>query len=264
MRTYNLTVFVAACVGVVIFLYNPTLPIVLIIAAVLLFAALLWVIAMRPVHEPDRAVVYRLAQFHHIAGPGFIFLVPTLDRIEGVLDMTPQEIVSEVPQIATADGGGVRVNIEITWRYHPDVLQGRVNPRLREMIMMTEERRKKLVEETMMLTARQLVSSYTTEQLGSPATREVVMTEMTDFGNERLSVYGILIDRVFWRGSPFPGKLAEAMLEGRVRLQHTETLIKMLEAFRQRLPEMPAEEIMALDAWLNTFGGGGRPPTPRG
>lgn len=262
MRTYNLTVFVAACVGVVLFLYFPD-RLLLIIAALFLFSTFLWIIAMRPVHEPDRAVVFRLAQFHHIAGPGFIFLVPTLDHIEGVLDMTPQELSSEVPQIATADGGGVRVNIEVTWRIHTDV-QGRVSPRLREMIMMSDERRKKLVDETMMLTARQLVSSYTSEQLGVPATREVIMTEMADLGNERLNSYGIMVDRVFWRGSPFPGRLAEAMLDGRVRLERTQTLIKMIEAFKQRLPEMQPEEIMALDAWLDTFGRGGKPPTAAG
>jgi hypothetical protein len=255
VHTYNVTVFVAACVGVVLFLYSPE-RVWLIVAAEILFSIFLWLLAMRPVHEPDRAVVYRLAQFHHVAGPGRIFLVPTLDHIEGVLDMTPQETGTiEVPQIRTADGESVRTNLEITWRIHPDV-QGRVSPKVREMIMMADERRKTLVAETMILTARQIVFSYAAVQLGTTPAREAATAEIMRAGNERLSVSGILVDRVFWRGSVYPMKLTEAKLEGAIRLERTQTLIAMIEAFKKRLPEMQPEEIMALDAWLDTFGQG--------
>jgi hypothetical protein len=132
------------------------------------------------------------------------------------------------------------------------------------MIMMADERRKTLVAETMILTARQIVFSYTAPQLGTTAAREAAMAEMTRAGNERLNVSGILVDRVFWRGSVYPTKLSEAKLEGAIRLERTQTLIAMIEAFKKRLPEMQPEEIMALDAWLDTFGrgGSGKPPAP--
>jgi regulator of protease activity HflC (stomatin/prohibitin superfamily) len=261
VHTYNVTVFVAACVGVVLFLYNPD-RIWLIILAEIVFASFLWLLAMRPVHEPDRAVVYRLAQFHHIAGPGRIFLVPTLDHIEGVLDMTPQETGTiEVPQIRTADGESVRTNLEISWRIHPEV-QGRVSPKVREMLMMADERRKTLVSETMILTARQVIFGYAAVQLGTTPAREAATADIMRAANERLNAHGILVDRVFWRGSMYPLKLTEAKLEGAIRLERTQTLIAMIEAFKKRLPEMQPEEIMALDAWLDTFGrgGSGKPP----
>jgi hypothetical protein len=261
VRTYNVTIFVAACVGVVLFLYYPD-RIWLIVVAEILFSSFLWIIAMRPVHEPQRAVVYRLAQFHHVAGPGYIFLVPTLDKIEGALDLSPEEAGPiEVPQIRTADGEPIRTNLEVTWRISSEV-QGRLSPKMREMIMMAEDRRKKLVEETVILTARQVIFGYTAPQLGTTAAREAAMVEMTRAVNERLNAYGLQVDRIFWRGSAYPTKLSEAKLEGAIRLERTQTLIAMIEAFKKRLPEMQPEEIMALDAWLETFGRGGtgKPP----
>jgi regulator of protease activity HflC (stomatin/prohibitin superfamily) len=260
LNSYRIITFVAAVVGVVLFLYYPERWL-LIIAAEIVFSTLLWFIAMKPVPEPDRAVVFRLATFHHIAGPGYIFLVPTLDRIEGVLDMTPQEIEIEVPQVRTADSEYVRTNLEVTWRISPDV-QGRLSGKMREMIHMSPERRAKIVQEEAIHIARQVVNSYTLEQFGVAANRESAMATMTDGVNEKIAGYGLLVDRVFWRGSPFPAKLNEARLEGAIRLERAQSLIKMIEAFKKRLPEMQPEEIMALDAWLDTFSRGGGPTRP--
>lgn len=255
MRTYRVLVIVSIIAGIILFLYFPERAL-LIALGVLLFSLFLWLLTMKPVPEPDRAVVYRLQMLHHIAGPGYIFVTPFLDHIEGSLDMRPRQLNIEVPQIRTGDGSPVRTNLEVTWRIHPD-LRGRLGPRARAIVLVDDQHREKVVEEETIKIARQVVSGYTGKDLGTAAAREAAMATMREGVNEKLLSYGLLVDRVFWRGSGYPAKLAMAKLEGAVRLEHTQTLIAMIEAFKQRLPEMQPEEIMALDAWLDTFSHGG-------
>lgn len=257
LRTYRAIVYAAVVAGIVLFLYHPNRAL-LIIVSVALFSLLLWLVAMRAVPEPDRAVVYRLQMLHRIDGPGFIFVTPLLEHIEGLLDMRLRQLNIEVPQIRTGDGQPVRTNIEVTWRIHAD-LRGRLGPRTRAIVLVPDEQREKVVEEEAIHIARQVVSGYTMRDLGTAAAREAAMATMREGINEKLVSYGLQVDRVFWRGSAYPAKLLEAKLEGAVRLEHAQTLISMIEAFKQRLPEMQPEEIMALDAWLDTFshGGGG-------
>jgi regulator of protease activity HflC (stomatin/prohibitin superfamily) len=262
VNAFRVMVFVAACVGLVLYLYYPDRLWLILVCDIAALSLVFW-ITLKPVPEPDRAVVYRLAAFHHIAGPGYIFLFPVLDRIEGVLDMTPNETKVEVTQVRTFDNLYVRTNLEVTWRIHPDV-RGHVPDKVRSMIHMTQQAREKLVEETVIHIARQVVNSYTREQLGPAANREAASATMVEGANEVLQQSGLLVDRIFWRGSPFPSKLLEAELEGSVRLQHAETLIKMVEAIKNRLPELQPEEFLALQAWLEMFqrgSVGGEPPT---
>jgi regulator of protease activity HflC (stomatin/prohibitin superfamily) len=257
-------IFAVSCVGVVLFLYYPGRA--LLIAAVLfLFSLFLWFLTMRPVPEPDRALVYRLALLDHVAGPGYIFLVPGFDHIEGTLDMGPHEKAIEVPQIRAADAQYVRTNLEATWRIHPGV-QGRVSDKVRATILMDDAHREKLVEETVIQVARTVVNNYTAEDLRPAAVRENATLTMTEAANEILESYGLQVERIFWRGSPYPGKLSEAKLEGAVRLEEVETLISSVEAVRKRLPDLPPEELLALAAWLDMYRRGGvtgpTPPSP--
>jgi regulator of protease activity HflC (stomatin/prohibitin superfamily) len=261
---FRVLIFVAVCTGLVLYLYYPNRVLLIVIGEIVVMT-LLFFLTMRPVPDPDRAIVYRLATFHHVAGPGYIFLIPTFDRIEGHLDMGPRDLVIEVPQVRTHDKEYVRTNLEVTWHIHPDV-RGRVSSKVRSMILRTDEQRAKLVDETVIHMARQVVGSYTLQQLGTPAARETASATMVDGANEILETQGLLVDRIFWRGSTFPGKLSEAKLEGAVRLEHAETLIKMVESIRERLPDMQPEEFLALQAWLDMFQRGGfgpgQPPNP--
>ncbi|HEX9056646.1 MAG TPA: SPFH domain-containing protein [Ktedonobacterales bacterium] len=268
MSAFRVVVFVAVCVGLVLYLYYPDrLPLIAVceIAAILL---LFW-LTMKPVPEPDRAVIYRLATFNRIAGPGYVFLLPGFDHIMGSLDTNPNHLPIEVPQVRTADNQYVRTNLEVTWRIHQDV-RGHVSSKVKAMILMSDEMRAKMVEETVILMARQVVGSYTLAQLGGPAAREAASATIVDAANEMLESQGLVVERIFWRGSQFPGKLSEAKLETSIRVEQAEALIKTVEAVKQRLPEMQPEEFLALQAWLDMFrrggtgGGTGTPPKPAG
>lgn len=255
MGTYRAIVIAAVIVGIILYLYFPERAL-LIAACVLLFALFLWLLSMKAIPEPDRAVVYRLQMLHRIAGPGFVFVAPFLDHIEGLLDMRPRQLNIEVPQIRTGDGQPIRTNLEVTWRIHPE-LRGRLSARVRAIVLVADEYREKVVEEEAIQIARQVISGYTQKDLGTAAAREAAMATMRDGASERLRSFGLLVDRVFWRGSAYPAKMAAAKLEGAVRMEHAQTLISMIKAFKENLPEMQPEEIMALDAWLDTFGHGG-------
>jgi hypothetical protein len=265
VKTYNLLVFVAAVVGAVAFLYAPN-RIVIIVLAELVWSLGLWFVAMRPVPEPRRALVYRLATLHHIDGPGYVFLIPTLDSIQGFLDTSVHPLKFDVPQIKTLDGQAVRTNLEVTWRISPEV-RGRVTGMVRRTVFMKEEHQASVVEEVVILIARQIVGNYTYADLGRPENREAAMATMAEGANEKLEPQGLQVERIFWRGSQFPAKLSEAQLQRAVEMEHVEGIIQAVEAVRKRLPDMQPEEFLALQAWLETFrrgGMGGPPPSPAG
>jgi hypothetical protein len=148
-------------------------------------------------------------------------------------------------------------------------VQGRVNAKVKSMILMQEDnehgkvhQRSALVEEVVINMARQVVSSYTQTLVAPAAAREAAAATMMDGANEILETYGLQVDRLFWRGSAFPSKLSEAQLESAIQLEHAESLIKTVEAIRTHLPDMQPEEFLALQAWLDMFrrGGSGHPP----
>jgi regulator of protease activity HflC (stomatin/prohibitin superfamily) len=251
--------------GVILYLYYPE-RLVLIVLGAIVVLTLLFFLTLRPVPEPDRAIVYRLAKFHHIDGPGYVFLVPTFDKIEGALDMGMQEALKfDVPQIRTADNKPIKTNLEVSWRIHPDV-NGRVNAKVKSMILMTPDQRAALVEEVVISMGRQVVSSYNEAQLSTAAAREAAAATMLDGANEILEGYGLQVDRVFWRGTTPPKPVSEAKVQTLVAQEQAESLIKTVEAIRTRLPDMQPEEFLALQAWLDMFrrGGGGSPPVPPG
>jgi SPFH domain / Band 7 family len=271
--------FVSVAVGLTLYLYYPDRWLLIVICE-LVASLIFFLLTMRPIHEPDRAIVFRLARFHHVAGPGYVFLMPTVDHIAGLLDMGPREFPVDVPGARTFDNEHMRTNLEVTWRIHPKV-QGHVNSRIKAMVLMglnqgespaeqeklQEKLRQKLIEEVVIRMARQIVSGYTKEHLAIPTNREAAAATMEDAVNEVVEHDGLHVDRIFWRGTPFPVKLLEAQLESAIRLEHAESLIKTVEAIKKRLPDMQPEEFLALQAWLDTFrrggtSGPGNPPAP--
>ena len=266
MGGYRLITIIVIGLAVLLYLEVPyfTQNYVLLVLGVVVVLTLLFFITMRAVAEPDRAVVYRLAKFSHLDGPGFVFLIPTFDKIAGALDMSTQgPIEINVPQIRTIDLEAVKTNLDVTWRIHPDV-QGRVTGKVKNMVLMTPARRESLIEEVVINMARQVVSMYTSKQLNSAAVREAAAATMMDGANEILESSGIYVERLFWRGTTPPAKVLEAKVEAMVAKEQAESLIKTVEAIRTHLPDMQPEEFLALQAWLDMFrrGNGGTPPAP--
>ncbi|HEV2239034.1 MAG TPA: hypothetical protein VGR57_20425 [Ktedonobacterales bacterium] len=71
-------------------------------------------------------------------------------------------------------------------------------------LLMREAQRTKLVAETVILMARQIISSYTSAQITPATAREAASATIAASANELLEPQGVLVDRICWRGSQYP------------------------------------------------------------
>ena len=64
----------------------------------------------------ERLVVFRFWPSRSITlrGPGRVFLVPVIDR-PVLVDLRPQEILSDAVPATTADGRGIAVDVQVNW-----------------------------------------------------------------------------------------------------------------------------------------------------
>lgn len=161
--------------------------------------ALVCVLTLRPVFDPNRAVVYRLATLHRVAGPGYIVVLPWLENVESELDMRERETRVKLADARTGDGALLAPVFEVTWRIHPNV-RGRLSPRVRSTVLMPDERRAKLVDEIVSRCARLILAEYGRADLTLAEARESAARSITLDANDSLAARGILVERVFWRG----------------------------------------------------------------
>jgi regulator of protease activity HflC (stomatin/prohibitin superfamily) len=89
-------------------------PVVWIITLVVLLAVLLPQM-VRILREYERAVVFRLGKFLKVKGPGFILLIPFIDRIERV-DLRVLTINVERQEVITRDNVTVHVDAIVFFR----------------------------------------------------------------------------------------------------------------------------------------------------
>lgn len=157
------------------------------------------VLTLRPVFDPNRAVVYRLATLHRVAGPGYIFVLPWLENVESELDMGERETRVKLADARTCDGALLAPVFEVTWRIAPTV-RGRLAPRVRTTVLMPEERRAKLVDEVVSRCGRLVLAEYSRADLALADARESAARGITLDANDALASRGILVERVFWRG----------------------------------------------------------------
>jgi regulator of protease activity HflC (stomatin/prohibitin superfamily) len=88
---------------------------VLWITTLVVLAAILLPQMVRILREYERAVVFRLGKFFRVKGPGFIILIPFIDRIERV-DLRVLTINVERQEIITRDNVTVHVDAIVFFR----------------------------------------------------------------------------------------------------------------------------------------------------
>ncbi|MGH2515921.1 MAG: SPFH domain-containing protein [Ktedonobacterales bacterium] len=155
-------------------------------------------IFLRPVLDPNRALVFRMATLHRVAGPGYIVVVPLLERLDSELDMGERESRVKLAAAHTADGTPLTPCFDITWRIAPEV-RGKPPRVVRTMLLMPEERRAKLVEEVVSRAARRTINAYGRIQLARAETRDSAALTMAFEANDELEHRGLVVERVFWR-----------------------------------------------------------------
>ncbi len=262
MTTYRICCFVALCICLVFIFYYPW-TVFFLLPLWVAFILALWKVAMVAVSEPKRAVIFRLEVFHHIARSGYIFLMPGLDRIEREISIAEEMLEMKVPQFVTADGQKPTCNLEIAWKIRNDV-EGRVGDKVREMTLMTDEHRKKLVEQTVIRMARELALSYVTDQLKDNRIREGFCTTVAQAANEMLNSHGLVIERIFWRGSFTPTPVVDAQVQGMVAEEELKSMVKMIKTIREDLGEnVSAEDLYTMHEFIKMMRKGGMNPFNR-
>ncbi|HEV2405573.1 MAG TPA: SPFH domain-containing protein [Ktedonobacterales bacterium] len=159
----------------------------------------IWLVATRrPVNEPYRAVIYRLARMHRISGPGYVFVLPFIDRIESELAMGERECAVKPQGGTTADGTRLAPRLEVTWRLHL-TLRGRPSHAVSATLALPDERIVRLVDESVTSAARAVLGRYTRSDLTHEGARESAMWMVQYTANDALAPRGLQIERVFWR-----------------------------------------------------------------
>ena len=181
--------------AVALALWRPLVTPEVIVASAL---AVICMATLRPVRDPYRAVIFRMARLHRLAGPGLVFVMPFVERIEGALDTGERETGVTVMNVRTGDGQSLNLRLEVTWRLDP-CATGRLSQRMRTTMLLPEERRAKLVDELATSAARHVVADYTLADLTSPSARASVCSAIAYTANDTLIPSGMLVDRVFWR-----------------------------------------------------------------
>lgn len=264
MATYRIITFIALCVCLVFIFYYPW-TVFFLLPLWVAFALLLWKVAMVPIPDPERAIIFRMEVFHHISKSGYIFLLPTFDRVAGTISLKEELHDVKVTQFYPADSGEkMTCNIELAWRIRQDV-EGRVTGKVREMVLMEDEQRKKLVEQIVISIVRQLGLSYTAAELKDNRVRESFCTTARQAANEILESYGLTIERLFWRGTGPIADVQEAQVRGMVESEEVKAMVKAIETIRERLgPGTSAEDLYAMYEFIKMMKSGGYNPFNRG
>lgn len=157
-----------------------------------------FVVTRRPVSDPNRAVIYRLATLHRVSGPGYVFVLPFIDRIESELDMGERECAVMPRGGRTADGARLSPRLEVTWRLDPCV-RGRLSHAVRATLSLPDERIVKLVDESVTNAARSVLGRYTRSDLTHDDARASALRMIEYTANDALVPRGLRVERVFWR-----------------------------------------------------------------
>lgn len=170
----------------------------LVVGSVVVFA--ICAATLRPVREPHRVLIFRWARLHRVAGPGYAFVLPCIDRLETELDVTERQTTLIVADGRTADGKKLSPQIVVTWRLDPPTRR-RLPRAVRAMLLESDDQWTRLVEEAVTNAARSVFGKYTRADLSHADARESAMLTTTYLANDVLGRLGLKVERALWRSS---------------------------------------------------------------
>jgi regulator of protease activity HflC (stomatin/prohibitin superfamily) len=248
------------CAVVVLVILFPAYGIFFLLTLIILTAISLKV-GLHTTPDPWRPVIYRWGQMHRLGPGGVIFLLPGMDALGSAderVDMRPlsQDIV--VSQIASVDGESIYMNLELTWRMHPDVT--RLTAQIKQTFLRTPEQRRRMIEQTVSVVARHLLLNYSASQLRRADLRENATEILRDAVNELLAPHGLLIDTIFWRGSVPSDEYIKAKLAIKIAHERLAAMIDDVALVRERLPDVSPGDFLTQQAWIDLLRRGVAPP----
>jgi regulator of protease activity HflC (stomatin/prohibitin superfamily) len=171
-------------------------PLVWVVTAVALVVVLLPQM-VRILREYERAVVFRLGKFLKVKGPGFVLLIPFIDRIERV-DLRVLTINVERQEVITRDNVTVHVDAIVFFR----VVDA-------ERAVIQVERYREATTWLAQATLRSIVGQVELDQL--LAERETVNKKIQDIIDRQTDPWGIKVVSVEVRDVVLPDNMKRVM-----------------------------------------------------
>jgi regulator of protease activity HflC (stomatin/prohibitin superfamily) len=246
-RAIGIMSFVVAAILIVAIVNKAYVGIAII--AVVILGILYSIFCVRIINEPDQPIIWRGGQMHHLGQPGVNLLIPIVESIQGTVDtMTQRSQKFEVHQVATGDGSSVYMNLELDWRFHPDIY--RIDYMLKQTFLRSEEQLEALVDQTVTIKARHLVQQYTSDTFKDADTRQRCVDILRQHANQALAAHGIIVDHIFWRGSIPKPEVLKARREISIEQERLRAMITEVQIIQEKLPNVSAEQFLTFRAWL--------------
>jgi regulator of protease activity HflC (stomatin/prohibitin superfamily) len=250
------------CAVLVLVILFPALGVWLILGFILLLIGALKT-GLHTTPDPLRPIIMRFGKMHRLGPAGGVFLLPGIDGLAGVtVDTRPTSQDMVIAQVSSAEGDSVYLNLELTWQIHPDL--ARLSPAHKQMLLKNDEQRRRMMEQTVSVVARQLMLNYTAEQLRRSDLREGATEILRDAVNEMLTPHGLWVATVFWRGSMPAKEYLDARLAIKIAHERLEAVIKDVQLVRHHLPDVAPAEFLAQQAWIDLLRRGVAPSTVPG
>ncbi len=246
-----------AAIAIALMIFLPNLALLILFCWILTQGGI-WVTCMRRVNEPERAIILRYGHIHHLSPSGIFFMLPWAETMGDLVNMKPESQEFTITQLHAGDGEGVYMNLELTWRIRPDL--DTIDEQAKQFLLKTPDQRKTYIEHSVNVVARQLVQDYTSDQLKRADARERAIDIIRTAINEMLEPSGVMIDSLFWRGSSPAKELNDAKLKVKIAHEQVQGMLTDIEAVRERLPDVPAQEFLTYQAWIELIRRGVSPP----
>lgn len=170
-----------------------------------LAAALIYVVVsvlirstIRIVADYRRLVIFRLGKFKEVKGPGVVFLMPFVDRVQATVHLRTQALSLKAENTMTRDAVSVTIDAVVFWKV--------VDPKLAVLVV---EQYWKAIEQIALTALREMIGSCTLAQLLSE--RQVVDAKLREAIEARVELWGLDVQSVDIKDVAIPENLEDAM-----------------------------------------------------
>ncbi len=120
-----------------------------------------------------------------------------------------------------------------------------------------------MVDQTINVAAKHLALHYPKQAFERIDTREDFIQVLRDSVNEIFKPYGLVLETVYWVDFDSNKDKLAAQVEIAISHERVSGLIKDIQEIREKLPDLPPEDIITLQAYLDLLRRGLPPPPPQ-
>jgi len=119
------------------------------------------------VPENHKAAVTRLGMYNRVRGPGFIWIIPFVDRVENLVKMGMRFAAFKVKQVLSRDGIPLDFELMILYRFDPDATS---RPIAAQLVRLPDHVLESIVEDYVDQSLRRTVAQHSAEDIcyGNP------------------------------------------------------------------------------------------------